>query len=393
MLKISSRLRPLFVGAFLQSFVPWYAIITPFLVNIGLNKSQIALIMIIFSAVFLIANIPFGILGDRWSRKGVLIIGSFFLLLTSLVAGISQDFWEYALAACLSALTFSCTSGTYDSVIYDTVVEETGNDELYERYYGRLIFIQGIALSLSSLLGGIAASLFNFRVAYFLTIPVAIISVLPLLAFREPHLHKKLIVEALRAHLVETFKTVLQKGIVLKIILSLVMVEIGILIMSQLDQLWLVSLSLPIALYGPVNAVLLAGGNSAGLIGDKIKGSRIRVLFVAGIVLISSFMLLYPHLLTVIIAQILFYSGLKTLNIVLNKYLHQVASSNIRSGVSSIVSTAGTLAFIPVAFIFGLVSDRAGVFNAAWITVAVAAISVVAVYSVIVEKIAPRTRS
>jgi MFS family permease len=367
---LGKRLRPLFIGAFLQSFVLWYAIEKPFLNSIGLNKEAITLVSIIFSSSFLIANIPLGIAADRWSRRGVLAIGSILLILGCIVADGSHTLFTYCIAAALFGTFDASTQGTYDSVVYDTVLEETDVDDSYTHYYGRLQFIKGIGFALSSLLGGIVSRYIDIRAAYTITIPAAAISIIFLLAFREPRLHKKTAALNLRIHLGQTFRTIMQKGMVAQIVGSLILATIGVLIMSQLDQLWMLGLALPILLYGPINALLLAGGGISGILSDRVNKLKNGQAIVIGAVVASSALLLVRSLPLVVVGQVIFLAGVTILGILLNRQLHAAATSQVRSGVSSVVTTASTIIYLPVALLFGYVSDKHTVFRAAWIVVA-----------------------
>ena len=68
---------------------------------------------------------------------------------------------------------FAMHSGTMDSVVYDTVLEETGDSDAFERRIGRVRLIESVALVASSLLGGWVAGLTSTRLTYFLTVPFA----------------------------------------------------------------------------------------------------------------------------------------------------------------------------------------------------------------------------
>jgi MFS family permease len=368
-LALKKRLRPLFVGAFLQAFVFWYAIEKPFLNSLGLNNAAMALVSIIFSASYLILNVPFGVIADRWSRRDMLLLGSVFLVFDCVIAGTSHNLLAYAIASILFGAYVASTQGTYDSIIYDTVLEETQTNEYYTHYYGRLRFVEGVGLALSSLLGGIVAHYINLRAPYLLTIPVAALSVPALLMFQEPRLHKRGVTQNLHHQLGQTVRVILKKGTTAQVVGSLVLITIGILIMSQLDQLWVLALSLPILLYGPVNALLLAGTAVSGFLASRANKARIGPLIVVGSVIVASLLLLVHKLPVIVLAQVLFLGGVTILQIILNRQLHSVADSHVRSGASSLVTTIGTLLFLPIALLFGFISDRYTVFRAAWIVV------------------------
>jgi MFS family permease len=86
-----------------------------------------------YAAFVPIVEIPSGILADRWSRRGVLVVASTALALCALVGGLSHDVPTYILAALVLGVHFAMYSGTMDSVIYDTVLEETGSSGAFER--------------------------------------------------------------------------------------------------------------------------------------------------------------------------------------------------------------------------------------------------------------------
>jgi MFS family permease len=368
---LNKRLHSLFAGAFFQSFVFWYAIEKPFLAHLGLDKEAIALIATVFSASYLLVNIPSGILADRWSRRNVLVLASLCLAIACALASSSHGFLTYAVASFIFGAFIASTQGTYDSIIYDTVLEETGSDGRYTHYYGRLRFAQGAGFAVSSLLGGVIGHYISLRAAYYLSIPGAGIAIVALLAFREPKLHKKLALEALHVHLKQTVRTILRRGPIVNVVISLVLVAICALIMNELDQIWMLAFALPILLYGPVNASLLASTAVSGILANHAARSRRGTAIVVGTVLLAAILLLFHKLLLVVLGQILFLGSVTILQIVLSRDLHAVAASHVRSGASSLVTTIGTVLFIPIAILFGYISDRYSVFHAAWVVLAV----------------------
>jgi MFS family permease len=70
---VETRLRPLYSTGFIHGFALWYSIEKLFMRSIGLNDYLITIATLVYIVVMIIANIPLGILADRWSRKGVRI--------------------------------------------------------------------------------------------------------------------------------------------------------------------------------------------------------------------------------------------------------------------------------------------------------------------------------
>jgi hypothetical protein len=59
------------------------------------------------------------------------------LMISSTIGGFSQNVATYVVAAVALGGYFALSSGTVDSIVYDTVLEETGSRELYETWIGR----------------------------------------------------------------------------------------------------------------------------------------------------------------------------------------------------------------------------------------------------------------
>src|ERR1044071_8996032 len=116
--RLVKRLLPLYVAVFSHGFVIWYAIEKIFMHTIGYNDAGIGVMVAAYSALMLLAQTPSGILADRWSRKGVLLIASVCLILSSLIGGLSTEPYLYIVAALFWGLFYAFYLGTYDSIVY-----------------------------------------------------------------------------------------------------------------------------------------------------------------------------------------------------------------------------------------------------------------------------------
>jgi MFS family permease len=114
---IAKRLLSLYIAAALQSFVLWYTIEKLFMHSIGFNDTTIGIMIAVYSAVMLLVDTPSGIIADRWSRKGVLIIASVCMAFSSLAGGMSHGVPSYLIAAVFWGIFFACYQGVYDSIV------------------------------------------------------------------------------------------------------------------------------------------------------------------------------------------------------------------------------------------------------------------------------------
>jgi hypothetical protein len=78
----------------------------------------------------------------------------------------------------------------------------------------------------------------------------------------------------------------------------------------------------------------------------------------------------------VIVAQVVVVLLAVAVSIPITARLHDAVSSTIRAGVASGVGTLTWTTFLPFALLFGAVSNRAGVHDAGWTLIAVAALTV-----------------
>jgi len=359
---IDTRLRPLYATGFIHGFALWYSIEKLFMRSIGLNDYLITIATLVYIVVMMIANIPLGILADRWSRKGVLYLATCALIASSLVCGLSHGLAMYATGISVWGLFYAAYAGTYDSVIYDVVLEETGSADSFERFYGRVQMFDSAAFITGALLSAGVARFGSLRLEYFLTIPFTCCAFFTLYRFREPSLHRKAPEARLSAHLGQILRSA-TKADVAWIVVALVANGLAMRLLFEFCQLWYLGLALPAVWYGPSFALLYSGAWSGGALADRLRDGRTVLVTGFGTLAIAAGLFIRAPV-VVIGAQVAAIIGIMVLNIALTRYLHDAMPSNIRAGASSVVSTIGYGVFIPTALGFGLVSRAHGIFEA-----------------------------
>jgi MFS family permease len=375
--KIWRRLSPLYVSSFFQGLVFWYAIEKVFMVHIGFTPTTIALQVIIMASTGLLLEVPSGILADRWSRKGVLIMACLALVSGSLLLGLSHTVVEYLLASVLYGIYFSLHSGTYDAMIYDTLIEEQDSREGYEKYLGNATLIASIGLIIGSLLGGVVGNKFGLSSAYFLSIPGGLIAVIAAFKFKEPKLHKAGERIKLLHHTTQTLRVVFQKGFLAWVVVTLLATSIVYSFLLELDQLWPLALKLHLPWYGPLNALLLLGYGLGGPIAALLIKRRPLLVLSYVLALLAVCLLVVRDMPIIAFAQfgvLVLYIGFST--IALGRF-HDALPAHLRSSSSSVVNALINIAFIPLIFIFGRFTQRYTVFHAAYMLIPLAIISVV----------------
>lgn len=365
------RLAPLYFAVFCQGFVLWYATEKLFMTSIGFNSATIGVMVAVYSVVIILAETPSGILADRWSRKGVLILAALALAISGLIGGLSDSIPVFLASTCFWGLFFALYSGTYDSIIYDTLLETDGNADKFERFLGIMKSIEGSALVLGALLGGLIAQFIGLRETYLFTIPVALLSIVALLIFKEPRLHKTEVTSPIFKHIQETLSAVLRRKSLLPILVVLVTTAVLTYTILEFSQVWLIALAVPLFLYGPVDALMLAGYGLGGASGGRLHLNKKPILLtIFAVAVLSSLGLSLIHNIAfVVLCLVLIILCLTLITIFFTKQLHDNLNSNIRAGAASAVSSLGRIVIVPVVLLFGFVSQRMDVFNASWVLV------------------------
>lgn len=371
--RLVRRLAPLYVAAFFHAFVLWYAIEKLFMRSIGFDDAGISLMVAAYSALMLIAETPSGIMADRWSRKGTLMVASVLLSIASLICGLASEPVLYIVGALAWGTFFSMYSGTYDSIIYDTVKEETGSGDLYEKYFGRFRFIDSLGLISGALVGGACAALFGLEWTFLLSVPLGIGSLVALWLFKEPKLHKEGQHDSVVAHVRETFRLVLGQPVLLPLVGLIVAVILALVMVYEFNQLWLIALNTPPAWFGVAVSITMAASGVAGYVVSKAKNKKlVKIWLHAGLLLSALALTVVPHIAFASAALFTFAFTGVCLNILAMRDLHDVLPSRVRAGASSSLSSLARIFVIPVSLLFGTISAAVNVFTAAWVLVVLA---------------------
>jgi MFS family permease len=179
----------------------WAPIEKVFLKSIGFDQATLGLMAACYAILIPLLDLASGILADRRSRKGVLILASFASMLNALLGGVSHDVPTYLVSTLFFGVEVALISGTYESIVYDTLLEQTGQSHAFEKRLGQVKLLNSLALIIGSLTGGMVATLLSPRLAYFATIPLVAISLGALLTFKEPDLHHSERRTSLKSHL------------------------------------------------------------------------------------------------------------------------------------------------------------------------------------------------
>ena len=183
-----TQMQKVYISHVLTGLVFWYGIEKLFMQSIGINAFGIGLVSVLTLIITLFFDIPSGILADKWSRKGTLILSAISLATSSFILGTSNNLSMYLLGAVFYGFYIVCTSGTYQAVIYDSLKEE-GRAGDFSKVFGRAHALFLVSAGVANIFSGFLASALDFRFTFYITIVSCLLNILILLSLHEPKIY------------------------------------------------------------------------------------------------------------------------------------------------------------------------------------------------------------
>ena len=374
---ISQRLRPLLLAQLLQGVAPWVPVEKVFMTELGFTPALFATMAAAYAAVVPVLEIPSGLLADRWSRRAVLLLAGAAGAVSVLVGALAQGVASYVASAMCLGVYFALQSGTVDAIVYDTLLEELGTPEDYERRYGRIQLLNSMALATSAVAGGVLAAVTSARVTYLTTLPFAVAGLAVLARFREPTLHRRSAAGSVHEQLAATVRALTRQPGIAPIVLASVVVATTMQLVFEFGPLWLLGVGVTTAALGPYTAAMTATLGTGGQLAARLPLERSGPAALAGLGTVACALTLVvgSSAWLVTAGQVGLMAVLASLAVHLSRRLHDAVPSDLRTGVSSGVSTLSWLLFLASSLAFGVVSSAAGVAVAGWLVVVLTAVA------------------
>ena len=361
-------MRPLYAAVFFQGLVFWYVVDKLVATKVGLSATGIATILGVMSLLTIIAEIPTGILADRWSRKGVLIISAGFLAAATFFGSIATHPWHYLALSICWGIFFAMYSGTYEAMVYDTLIEEQGHADDFEKRFGRVGQFDGSALMIGSLGGGVLASSFGLHLPFYLTFVSIACSIVALMRFREPRVHKHVDqATKLIQHARQTFRAALHSPVLLALFLVSATLGATMRLGFEFNQLWYIKLGLPVALFGVFNSSVFLMLIVRSKLLEILPTGRFDLLvmvLLGGALASVGLSAKNPYLAATAVSIVMLFA--LSSGLIITGLQQQRFPSKVRAGAVSVISTVTHLTFIPVGYSFGVLVDRLGISRASW---------------------------
>lgn len=355
-----SQIKKLYLSNFLTGLVFWYGIEKLFMQSISLDAVSVGMLTVLTIVINLTLDIPSGILADKWSRKGMLVVSALALAICSLLLGSSSGFAIYAIGYALYSLYVVCTSGTYQAITYDSLHED-GKSKDYSKIMGRAYALFLCGAGVANIASGFIADNFGYRMPFYITVISCFTNVLVMLSLREPIFHKPENKKKILRQLANTSKAVINVPLlrILAIIMSLfAVVE---LFKADFGQLYFLRYVTEPQLLGLLWAVYAFTWAIGGFIAHRLH-NRLNEL-VIGATLPVLLMGFIDNRLALVLFNIQAIASAALMNQIETR-IQDETPSYVRASVISVLSSIGRIIAIPASLVLGWIFKNYGAFAA-----------------------------
>jgi predicted MFS family arabinose efflux permease len=187
----AGNVRWFYAFKFFSSFALWSPIWVLYLQEQrGFSLAQITALDAPFWLVMILAEIPTGVVADRWGRRLSLLIGAGFYALAILIFGLAASYPVILLSYLAWALSMTLISGADSAFIYDSLLADGRADD-FPRILGRMYAIDSAAFLLGALVGAPLAAATALNVPILVTGAISVLAAVMALSFREPPRHNQ----------------------------------------------------------------------------------------------------------------------------------------------------------------------------------------------------------
>jgi MFS family permease len=356
-------IRRLYLYSFFDDFILIYPLYQLMFVARGLSVGQISLLFVIWAAVSLAAEIPTGLLADRYSRKNLLAVGQLIRAAGYGLWLIAPTFWGFAGGFALWGIGGAFSSGTFQALLYDEL-EVAGEQAHYVRIYGRA---QSWMLTGDLVATVAAAGAVGFGYTIIVVASVAAVIVAAGVAWSIPEAPKRELIR--EEHYLRAVRDGLvvaaHNGMVLRVALLAAFLAAIYGSLEEYTPLYFRSAGAPLALVPILVGVLVLVSLVASIAAHRFE--RLGTTAFMGILGISGAALVGAGVLVGVAGlglMMVFFFTIKVLEVIFGGQLQHNISGKLRATTTSVAEFMTGVLSIGVYLAFGAVAARYGTLSA-----------------------------
>ena len=351
----SKSLTPMALAMIAAGFDFYVPVSAFFLESRGLSLTDIFMLESVLVASILVAEIPAGIIGDRFDRRRLVCAGFVFNAIAEILFAAGTNFSIYALSFVMSGLSIAMLTGVQDAYIYDSLGDDADAKAVGAwGHLSALMLTAGVTGSVvGSALGSVDISLPALLSAAMAVVAAVCVAFLPQ---QNPKTHDK--------H-PETSWISLKIGVKLLFTSPLLLyVAVGssasfalFNAVYTLNQPLFAAQDVPIATWGVIagaGQLLAAGYNYAAGRIEKRVGRKTALLLAMGYGAAGFCLMAVPHVLAVVSGFLLVVVGIHARGPITSAVTNKLIPAHRRATVLNVASSVGSLVGIVVNPLVGL---------------------------------------
>ena len=355
----SKSLIPMALAMIAAGFDFYVPVSAFFLESRGLSLTDIFMLESVLVASILVAEIPAGVIGDRFDRRRLVCAGFVFNAIAEILFAAGTNFSIYALSFVMSGLSIAMLTGVQDAYIYDSLGDDADAKAVGAwGHLSALMLTAGVTGSVvGSALGSVDISLPALLSAAMAVVAAVCVAFLPQQNSKTHDKHPETSWVSLKIGVKLLFTSPLLLYVAVGSSASFALFNA----VYTLNQPLFAAQDVPIATWGVIAGVgqlLAAGYNYAAGRIEKRVGRKTALLLAMGYGAAGFCLMAVPHVLAVVSGFLLVVVGIHARGPITSAVTNKLIPAHRRATVLNVASSVGSLVGIVVNPLVGLGAEE-----------------------------------
>ena len=355
----SKSLIPMALAMIAAGFDFYVPVSAFFLESRGLSLTDIFMLESVLVASILVAEIPAGVIGDRFDRRRLVCAGFVFNAIAEILFAAGTNFSIYALSFVMSGLSIAMLTGVQDAYIYDSLGDDADAKAVGAwGHLSALMLTAGVTGSVvGSALGSVDISLPALLSAAMAVVAAVCVAFLPQQNSKTHDKHPETSWVSLKIGVKLLFTSPLLLYVAVGSSASFALFNA----VYTLNQPLFAAQDVPIATWGVIagtGQLLAAGYNYAAGRIEKRVGRKTALLLAMGYGAAGFCLMAVPHVLAVVSGFLLVVVGIHARGPITSAVTNKLIPAHRRATVLNVASSVGSLVGIVVNPLVGLGAEE-----------------------------------